>query len=136
MTAYVGAFVIKNALVKFASTDYTNQCTKAILVPDTPSQTIRTMVPDGQVTDTDSTVWTLQLEGLQDWETGGLALYFNTNAGSLVTAIVAPVAGTGKKQATVSVKIKPVPFGGEAGDFAKFDVELDVQGQPTFAAQS
>lgn len=136
MTAYTGSWVMRDALVKFASTDYTNQCTKARLVPDTPIVQTRTLVPDGVITDVDSTSWVLELTGLQDWETGGLALYFNTNAGSLVTAIIAPVSGTGKKQATVSVRIFPVEFGGEQGARGMFDVTFPVQGAPTFASQS
>lgn len=136
MTAYTGAWVMRNALVKFAATDFTNQCTKARLVPETPTQTLRTLVPDGAITDVDSAVWTLELSGIQDWETGGLAAYLNTNAGSLVTCIIAPVAGTGKKQATVSVRAIQVPFGGEQGGFGTFDVELPVNGVPTFAAQA
>lgn len=135
MTVYAGAFVIKDALVKFGATDFTNQCTKARLVPDTPIQTLRTLVPDGQITDVDSAIWTLELTGVQDWETGGLATYLNANAGSLVTVIIAPAKLTGKKQATVSVRIVSVPFGGDQGAFPTIDVTLPVQGQPTFATQ-
>ena len=134
MAAYAGAFVIRNALVKFGATDFTNQTTKARLVPDTPIQTMRTLVPDGQITDVDSAMWSLELTGVQDWETGGLAAFLNTNQGTLQTVIIAPVAGTGKKQATVSVRCIAVPFGGDQGAFATFDVTLAVQGQPTFAA--
>lgn len=136
MTAYTGGFVIKDALVKFASTDFTNQVSKARLVPDTPIQVMRTLVPDGAITDVDSATWVLELTGVQDYETGGLAAYLNTNAGTLVTAIIAPSKGTGKRQATVSVRAIQVPFGGEQGEFANFDVELPVQGQPTFASQA
>lgn len=134
MPAYAGAFVIRNALVKFGATDFSNQCAKARLVPDTPVQTMRTLVPDGQVVDVDSTVWTLELSGLQDWETGGLAAFLNSNAGTLQTVVIAPVNTTGKKQATVSARMVPVPFGGDQGEYAQFDVELAVQGQPTFGA--
>lgn len=135
MTAYTGAFVIRNAQVKFASTDFSNQCSRARLVPDTPVQTMRTLVPDGQITDVDSPMWTLELSGVQDWETSGLAQFFNTNAGTLQTCTIAPVVGTGKKQAVVSVRIVHVPFGGTQGEWANFEVELAVQGQPTFSAQ-
>ena len=135
MAAYTNAIVIRDCLVKFGSTTFTNQCTKARLVPDTPIQTQRTLVPDGVVVDVDSTVWTLELSGLQDWETGGLAAYLNTNSGVLDTVVIAPKLGSGKKQATVSVRLMPVPFGGDQGEFANFEVELPVQGQPTFAAQ-
>ena len=49
MTTYTGAVFLKNAMVKFASTDFANQCTKARLVPDVPSTTVRTLVPDGRL---------------------------------------------------------------------------------------
>lgn len=135
MTAYGNAFVIRNALVKFGGTDFTNQVNKARLVPDTPVQTMRTLVPDGLVTDVDSTQWQLELSGVQDWETGGLAAYLNTNNGALVTVIIAPVAGSGKRQATCSVRVFPVEFGGEQGNWSTFDVTFPVQGIPAFAAQ-
>jgi xanthine dehydrogenase molybdopterin-binding subunit B len=135
MAAYAAAFVIRNALVKFAAVDYSNQCSKARLVPDVNVQTMRTLVPDGQITDVDSAVWTLELSGVQDHETGGLSAFLQTNQGTLQTVIIAPVAGTGKKQATVSVRIIPGPFGGDQGSWATLDLSMPVQGQPTFAAQ-
>lgn len=131
MTAYTGGFVIKNALVKFASTDFSNQCTRARLVPDVNVQTMRTLVPDGQITDIDSPQWTLELSGVQDYETGGLADYLRDNSGTLVTVIVAPVNTSGKQQWTVSVRCLPVEVGGTTGEWATFETELPVQGQPT-----
>lgn len=134
MTAYAGAFVIRNALVTFGATDFTNQCSKARLIPDTPIQTMRTLVPDGAVVDVDSTVWTLELSGLQDWETGGFALYCNTNNGSLISVVIAPQNTAGKKKATISARVLPVQFGGQQGEFAQFDLTLPCAGQPVFAA--
>jgi hypothetical protein len=136
MAAYSNPIVFRNGLVKFGSTDFTNQVTKARLIPDTPSQTLRTLVPDGTVTDVDSTSWTLELTFLQDWETGGLAAYLNTNNGSLITVTLAAVAGTGKKQATFSVRCVPVDFGGEQGNFLTSEVTLNIQGSPTFGTQA
>jgi hypothetical protein len=135
MTAYAGAFVIKNAQVKFASTDFGNQCTKARLVPDVNVQTMRTLVPDGQVTDIDSAQWTLELSGIQDWEASGLSAYLNTNSGTVVAVTLAPAVGTGKKQAVVSVRILPTEFGGDQGNWSAFDISLPCQGQPVFSAQ-
>jgi hypothetical protein len=134
MTAPTGAFVLKDAIVKFGATTFTNQVTKARLVPDVNRETLRTLVPDGIVQDV-TTTWTLELSGVQDWETGGLAAYMNTNAGSTVTAVIAPRTGSGKQQATVSVLIQPVDFGGEQGNWNTFDATLGVVGTPTFAAQ-
>lgn len=130
MTAYVGAFVMRNCLVKFGATDFSNQCNKARLVPETPIQVMRTLVPDGAITDVDSTIWTLELSGLQDWETGGFAAYCNTNNGSLIAVSIAPQNTTGKKMATISARILPVPFGGDQGAFAQFDLTLPCVGQP------
>jgi hypothetical protein len=131
MAAYTGAIVMKNALVKQSTTDYGNQVSKARLVPDSNIQTMRTLVPDGQIVDVDSPVWTLELAGVQDHESGGLAAYLTANAGTLVDLVIAPNNATGKVQWTVSVMALPVEFGGETGQFATFDVSLPVSGQPT-----
>jgi hypothetical protein len=135
MAPYAGAFVLRDALIKFGSTTYSNQCTKIRLVPDTPIQQKRTLVPDGQVADVDSPTWTMELEGLQDWETGGLAAWFNSVAGTSQTFTVAPRTGSGKKQATGSVIIVNPPFGGEQGEWSEMEMEFPVVGQPTFGAQ-
>lgn len=133
MTAPAGAYVIRDATVSVASTDYANQVTKARLVPDTPVQTVRTMVPDGQVSDVDSTLWTLELSGIQDWTNSqGLADALNDNKGTQISVVLTPRNGTGKPRATVTVIAMPVEFGGEQGQFAMFDVSLPVVGQPTF----
>ena len=131
MTAYTGAHVIKNALVKFASTDFSNQCAKARLVPDVNVQTMRTLVPDGQIVDIDSAQWTLELSGVQDHETGGLAAYLNAHAGTLVEVEIAPRNSTGKKSFVIDVMCMPVPIGGGQGEWATFDIELPCSGQPT-----
>lgn len=134
MAAYTGAFVIKNALLKLGTTDFSNQVNKARLVPDVNVQTMRTLVPDGQVVDIDSAQWTLELSGIQDYETGGLADYLRDNAGNLVTATVAPRNSVGKQSWSIQVMCLPVPVGGEQGEFAVFDVELPCSGQPTLGA--
>lgn len=134
MAAYGGAFVMRNALLTFDETEFQAQATRARLVPDQNIQTLRTLVPDGVITDVDSAVWTLELSGVQDWETGGLANYLHTNAGSIVEVVMAPVNTTGKKQATFDVRIIEPPFGGDQGSFAMIELELPVQGQPVFAA--
>lgn len=136
MPGYAGAFVIKDAVLKLGGTTFTNQVWRARLVPDTPVQQQRTLVPDGTISDVDSASWTLELTGVQDYETGGLGAYMNTNAGSQVAFVLAPKSGTGKKQAAGTCIIMSVPFGGEQGEFAQFEAELPVIGSPTFSAQS
>lgn len=131
MPAYAGAYVIRDALVKFASTDFTNQVDKARLVPEVNVQTRRTLVPDGQVTDIDSPVWSLELAGLQDYEAGGFADFLRDNSGQLVSVEIAPRNASGKQKWTVMVRCMPIEVGGESGKWAEFETTLPVQGQPT-----
>lgn len=135
MTAPTSAYVFRDSLFTLGGTDFANQLKKARLIPDTPIQTARTLVPDGQVVDSDSTMWTLELTLIQGWETGELAAYMNTNNGSSVTCVLGPKKGSGKKQATFTVRITPVGFGGEQGNWNDEEITLGVVGQPVFAAQ-
>lgn len=134
MAAYAGAFVMRDALVMFDDTEFQAQVTKARLVPDQNIQTLRTLVPDGTITDVDSAMWTLELNGVQDWETGGLAAYLHAEAGNLVEVTLAPKNATGKKQAVFTVRVVEPPFGGDQGAFAIIELELPVQGQPVISA--
>lgn len=133
MVAYADAHVFRNAIITADATDYTNQLRVARLVPETPEQVYRTLVPDGVVVDVDSTVWTFEAEGLQSWKTGGLAKFLNDNAGTQVDLVLQPVAGTGQATATFTITAKPMPFGGEQGQFLTSDsMEFTVVGEPTF----
>lgn len=136
MAGYAGAFVMRDGLLKFGSTDFTAQVDRVRLVPETPTQTWRSLVPDGVATDVDSAAWTLELQGVQDHESGGLADYLYDNAGDLVTFEVAPVRGSGKVKFTGSARAVAVPFGGDRGEFATFEVSLQVDGAPTKTTQS
>jgi len=132
MPAYANAHVMRDAIVTVESVTYTNQVTKARLVPDTPVQSIRTLVPDGQVQDVDSTLWTLELSGLQSTKTGGLAKALNDAAGQQVEVLIQPRVGSGEDTATVTIIAMPVEFGGEQGSFRTFEAEFPVIGQPVF----
>jgi hypothetical protein len=130
MAAPAGAFVMRNAVVTFGASAYSNQVSKARFVPDTPIQTMRTLVPDGIVQDIDSTAWTLELSGIQDLVAArGLSRYLFDNNGDTVTVEVEPKAGG--VSVTASVIVVPTELGGEQGDWAQFEIELPVIGQPT-----
>ncbi len=130
MAAPAGAFVMRNAVVTFGATAYTNQISKVRFVPDTPIQTMRTLVPDGIVQDVDSTAWTLELAGIQDLtDAQGLARYLFENNGDTVAVTCEPKSGG--VEITASVILVPTELGGEQGDWAQFDIELPVIGQPT-----
>jgi hypothetical protein len=134
MAAPAGAFVLKNPVITIGGTSYANQLTKARLLADTPTVTIRTLVPDGSVTDVDTAVWTLELAGIQDWKNAqGLADFLNDNTNVLVTVVLQPKPGSGEKSATFQMYAHPVDFGGEQGQFATFDATFGIQGSPVFS---
>lgn len=134
MTAYADAHVMRNAVITIDAVVYGNQTTKARLVPDTPIQTKRTLVPDGVVQDVDSTVWTFELEGLESRKTGGLAKALDAAAaaGTAITCTIVPKAGTGNDSATFSFLPLPVSFGGEQGEWRTFEAEFPVIGAVVF----
>jgi hypothetical protein len=125
--------VYRDALVTVDGTDYTNQLRKARLVPDQPIQTYKTLVPDGAVQDTDSEVWTFELEGLQINIAGGLAAYLRgLPTGTQISCVLQPKTGVGQPRATfTAVALKP-EFGGEQGAFLTKTLTLPVIGVPTF----
>jgi len=137
MAAATGAIVYKNAVFTIEETSYANQVRRARLIPDTPEQSYRTLVPDGVVVDVDSTLWTLELEGLQIWTAGGLADFLNDNAGTAVDCLLQLASGTGKPTASFSIIAKPMPFGGEQGEFLNSDtMTFTVSGGVTFGTSS
>jgi hypothetical protein len=134
MAAPAGAFVLKNPVITIGGTSYANQLTRARLVPDTPTVSIRTLVLDGSVTDVDSAVWTCELAGIQDWKnTQGLADYLNDNANVLVAVVLQPKPGVGETSASFSMYAHPVEFGGDQGAFATFEATFGMSGAPVFS---
>lgn len=134
MPAYARAHVMKNSTVTIDAVEYNNQLTKARLVPDAPIQTLRTLVPDGVLQDADSATWTLEIAGIQDRGTGGLAKAIDdaVTAGGSLTMVIQPKAGSGQDVATVTIIPVPVEFGGEQGNFRTFEASFAVVGQPAF----
>lgn len=134
--AYARAMVFRNPLVTIESVEYAAQCTKARLVPDTPTQTMRTF--GGVDKDRDTTSWTLELAGHQDRGTGGLgdALDDAVAAGGTLTVVIQAKAGAGQDKATVEIVPVPIEFGGESGEWKLFDQTFEVVDQPTFAQSS
>lgn len=134
--AYARAMVFRSPTVTIESVEYADQVTKARLVPDTPTQTMRTF--GGVDKDRDSTSWTLELAGHQDRGTGGLgdALDDAVAAGGTLTVVIQAKAGAGQDKATVEIVPVPIEFGGESGEWKLFDQTFEVVDQPTFAQSS
>lgn len=132
MAAPAGAYVLRDATFTVEATDYANQCTSVVLTPEQATQTLRTMVPDGIVQDVDTAVWTLSINGIQDYVAAqGLARLLTDSAGDQLDIVFTPKSGG--DSATVTVVGKAVPFGGEQGAFTTFSIELPVIGEPVFS---
>ncbi|MCM4080410.1 hypothetical protein [Paractinoplanes hotanensis] len=131
--AYARAMVFRNPTVEIDEVAYASQVSKARLVPDTPTQTMRTF--GGVDKDRDSTSWTLELAGHQDRGTGGLAVALDAaaTAGDPIEIVIQAKAGTGQDVATFSIVPVPVEFGGESGNWKLFDATFEVIDQPVFS---
>lgn len=133
MTVPTGVFVMKDSSIEIDSVQYENQMTRGILVPDTPIQTKRTLVPDGIVQDVDSPAWVFQVAALQKNDSGGLAKALrDADPGDELDVVYAPKAGLSMPQASFTILALPVQFGGEQGSWADFEAVFPVVGQPTF----
>jgi hypothetical protein len=135
MVAYARAHVIKYAVFEVDEVDFANQVTKVRLVPDTPTQTLRTMDPSGTITDTDSATWMLELAGIQDFGTGslGAALRTAAAAGTDLDVEFQPKTGTGQDKAVFTIRPINIPFGGDTGTFRTFDTTIPVIGTPAWS---
>lgn len=131
MPAHPGAFVLRNSLFTLGGTSFANQVWTVLIEPDTPFQQQRTLVPDGTISDVDSATWVMQITGLQDFETNGLANYLRANAGSQVAFVFAPVNTAGKVKYSGTVIAVNPPMGGDQGEFTQMELELPILGQPT-----
>lgn len=122
----------KGAVVTIDDVVYSNQVSKARLVPDTPVQTMRTF--GGVDKDRDSTSWTLELAGHQDRGAGGLADALDAAAalGDPIEIEIQARAGSGQDMATCLIIPVPVEFGGEAGEWKSFDATFEVVDDPEF----
>jgi len=131
--AYARAMVLRNPTVTIESVDYSDQVSKARLVPDTAIQTMKTF--GGVDQDRDQPVWTLELAGHQDRGTGGLgdALDDAVAAGGTLTLEIQAKPGAGQDKAVVEIVPVPIEFGGEAGEWKAFEATFPVVDQPVFS---
>lgn len=130
--------VYKNATITIDGDEFADALTRGRLVPDVNVQVLRTLVPTGTIVDTDSAVWTFEVTSVQDFAASGVAktLHDAWVAGTDIDIVLQPVAGTGQRKATFSVKPLPLPFGGEQGQWMLAELEYNVIGQPVFGTSS
>lgn len=135
MAAVTGVYVLRDATVTIDEVEYGNQATVARLVPDTPIQTLRTLVPDGVIQDVDTPVWTFEVTFVQKNNTGGLATALRALAiGEQVEVVLAPKNLAGEDEATFTIVSLRPPFGGQQGQYPTAEMVFPVIGQPVFAA--
>lgn len=135
MAVVAGVYVVRDALVTVETVEYANQATVARLVPDTPIQTQRTLVPDGAIVDVDSAVWTFEITMLQKNNTGGLAKVLRAaTPGTEMDVILTPKNLAGEDTAAFTILAMPVPFGGTQGQFPTAEMVFAVKGQPVFTS--
>lgn len=118
--------VFKYAVLEMDEVDYAAYATTALLSGDAPTQVLRTLVPDGQIVDTDSAAYTFQLAGPQS-----SALYAALLAaeGASVDIVFQAEHGTGKAVRTFTAQVpEGLPFGGQQGQFRTFDIQMPVVG--------
>jgi hypothetical protein len=133
MAVATGIYVVRDAVFTLATVAYPNQVTSARLVPDTPIQVLRTLVPDGAITDVDSPVWTLELTLAQKNNTGGLAKALRAlEPGATAACVLAPKDLDGEDTAAFNILAIPPPFGGQQGAFPTAEMVFPVVGQPVF----
>lgn len=118
--------------------DVSCDVTAATLTPDTPEEIRKRLC--GQKTVTGKTTWSLELTWDQNWAVGGagppvvdpgLSKFLIDHDGELADfSIQWPLEDT---EATGTLRCKPGPFGGTAGEIAEASLTLGLDGEPTFA---
>jgi hypothetical protein len=137
MPTAVGARVYKNASITIDAVEYENQINRAELVPETPIQTYRALVPDAIYQDVDSPSWTFAVDCLQINRSGGLAHALRAlTPGEEVEVVLAPEDGVGDDEATFTIKAMVPSFGGTQGAYLTNTLVFPVVGQPVFEPQA
>lgn len=119
--------------------DVSCDITAATLTPDTPEEIRKRLC--GQKTVTGKTTWALELEWDQNWApptvgppvvVAGLSWFLQIHDGELADFVIDwPLEDT---RATGTVRIKPGPFGGTAGEIAEATITLGLDGEPTYTS--
>lgn len=120
--------LFKYAVVEIDTVEYAEWATTALLTGDAPVQQLRTLVPDGVITDTDSAVYSFQLAGVQ-----GSPLYAALLAaeGAAVDVVFQAEFGVGKAVRTFTATVpEGLAFGGQQGAWRTFDITMPVTGVP------
>lgn len=121
--------LMKYAVVEIDEEDYAEWATTALLTGDAPVQQLRTLVPDGVITDTDSAAYTFQLAGVQS---SPLYAALLAAEGTAIEVVFQAEHGVGKAVRTFTVTVpEGLAFGGAQGAWRTFDITMPVSGVPS-----
>jgi hypothetical protein len=96
----------------------------------------QTLCPGGALTQVPPSTYSVRLKGVQDWATDGLSLFLWMHAGATARIVVNAHGATAAYAAATpgfdaQVTLVEGSYGGEAGKWAEFDVELPCISRPT-----
>jgi hypothetical protein len=112
--------------------DFACVAKSATLTPKPGDETTyRTLCEDGTYTRLGRTTWTLDLAGVQDWSSTGLARFLAEHDGDegewFLSMFGAEDPTDDTPAYTGTCRLVAVAYGGEADAFAEYDVSLPVQ---------
>ena len=122
--------VFKNASITIDGDQFANALTRARLVPEVNKQTLRTLVPDGVIQDSDTAVWTFEITAVQAWAAAGISKALWDARGTQVEVVLQLEVGTGKPTWTFDINVDPTTIGGEQGQILVSEAEFGVIGEP------
>ena len=107
------------------------QVLSATLTPEVDEEDSETTLCGDEVTGETTVAWTLEGELFQDWSMDGINKFSIDHAGQELPFTYTPNTAAGLAAAG-TLKMRPLPIGGETKQKLKADFEWPVVGQPNF----
>jgi hypothetical protein len=133
MGVATGPFLMVDPIVTIEGTSYKNQLRRAELVPETTNVSYPTLDPTGTIQASGNTVWTLELEGIQNELHEAL---LDAEPGEQLTVVLQAKPGVGQRKATFEIAAKPVRFGGTVNEVLSFEDSFAVVGAPVWGVSA
>lgn len=133
MAVATGPYLMVNPVITIETVSYTNQLRRAELVPETTTVSYPTLDPTGTIQASGNTVWTLELEGIQNVLHEALLA---ADPGDQLTVVLQAKPGTGQRKATFEIAAKPVRFGGAVNEVLSFEDSFAVVGDVAWSVSA
>lgn len=125
--------VMKYASVEIDAVEYNLYAQTALLTGEQNVQTYPTLIPNGNIVDSDNPSYSFRLAGAQQT---ALATALRAAQGTVVDVVFQAEFGVGKEVATFSWLVPIIDFGGTKGQFRAFDVTGPVSGSVVYSTSS